>query len=167
MVQCMSTQKLVTTEGVTPTRQKVEVRQCNKPSQQAASKIYQKLGLPEAPPLGKSKCCPIKVFQWKKSLLFHWTAEFPACQISDYSTEPIKCLLYGISLFYRANQTVKRMLIFIGQPIYSLKDICLRDDLVEKTGIFGIQKGILFKRRTYSIFLSYHTTVRAVRHTAV
>lgn len=38
-------------------------------------------------------CCPIKVFQRKKSRLFHRTAEFPACQISDYSTEPIKCLL--------------------------------------------------------------------------
>ncbi|MDY5816066.1 IS30 family transposase, partial [Porphyromonas somerae] len=38
-------------------------------------------------------CCPIKVFQREKSRLLHRTAEFPACQISDYSTEPIKCLL--------------------------------------------------------------------------
>ena len=41
----------------------------------------------------KRYCCPIKVFQWKTSLLFHRTVEFPACLISDYSTEPIKCLL--------------------------------------------------------------------------
>ena len=34
----------------------------------------------------------------------------------------------------------ERLSIFIGQPIYSLKDICLRDDPVEKIGIFGIQK---------------------------
>ena len=38
-------------------------------------------------------CCPIKVFQRKKSRLFHRTANFPACQISDYSRESIKCQL--------------------------------------------------------------------------
>ena len=38
-------------------------------------------------------CCPIKVFRRKKSFLFHRTAEFPACQISDYSRESIECLL--------------------------------------------------------------------------
>lgn len=39
----------------------------------------------------------------------------------------------------------ERLSIFIGQPIYSLKDICLRDDPVEKIGIFGVQEGVLLK----------------------
>nr|WP_311521985.1 hypothetical protein [uncultured Porphyromonas sp.] len=41
---------------------------------------------------------------------------------------------------------MKRLLIFIGQPIYSLKVTCLGNGTVEKTGIFEIQKGILLKR---------------------
>jgi len=48
IVRRMSTQKLVTTEGVNPLGEKVEMRQCSKPSKQA-SEIYQKLGLREAP----------------------------------------------------------------------------------------------------------------------
>ena len=46
-VRCMSTQKLVDTEGVNPLGEKVEMRQCSKPSKQAIE-IYQKLGLREA-----------------------------------------------------------------------------------------------------------------------
>ena len=38
------------------------------------------------------------------------------------------------------------MFIFIGQPIYSLKDICLGGDTVEKPVIFGVQEGVLLKR---------------------
>ena len=38
------------------------------------------------------------------------------------------------------------MSIFIGQPIYSLKDICLGGDTVEKPVIFEGQEGVLIKR---------------------
>ncbi|EEK15897.1 hypothetical protein PORUE0001_0755 [Porphyromonas uenonis 60-3] len=55
IVRRMSTQKLVTTEGVNPLGEKVEMRQCSKPSKQA-SEIYQKLGLREAP-FRKIKIC--------------------------------------------------------------------------------------------------------------
>lgn len=48
IVRRMSTQKLVTTEGVNPLGEKVQLRQCSKPSKQA-SEIYQKLGLKETP----------------------------------------------------------------------------------------------------------------------
>ena len=51
-----------------------------------------------------------------------------------------------ISPYYRANQTVKRMSIFIGQPIYSLKNICLGGDTVEKPVIFEGQEDVLLKR---------------------
>ncbi len=51
-----------------------------------------------------------------------------------------------ISPYYRANQTVKRMSIFIGQPIYSLKNICLGGDTVEKLVIFEGQEDVLLKR---------------------
>ena len=50
-----------------------------------------------------------------------------------------------ISPYYRANQTVKRMSIFIGQPIYSLKNICLGGDTVEKPVIFEGQEDVLLK----------------------
>ena len=50
-----------------------------------------------------------------------------------------------ISPYYRANQTVKRMSIFIGQPIYSLKNICLGGDTVKKTVIFEGQEDVLLK----------------------
>ena len=56
------------------------------------------------------------------------------------------CLLEMISPYYRANQTVKRMSIFIGQPIYSLKNICLGGDTVEKPVIFEGQEDVLLKR---------------------
>ena len=55
IVRRMSTQKLVTTEGVNPLGEKVEMRQCSKPSKQA-TEIYQKLGLREAP-FRKIKIC--------------------------------------------------------------------------------------------------------------
>ena len=55
IVRRMSKQKLVTTEGVNPLGEKVEMRQCSKPSKQA-TEIYQKLGLREAP-FRKIKIC--------------------------------------------------------------------------------------------------------------
>lgn len=51
----MSTQKLVTTEGVNPLGEKVMMRQCSKPSKQA-TKIYEKLGL-KLVPFRKIKIC--------------------------------------------------------------------------------------------------------------
>ena len=51
-----------------------------------------------------------------------------------------------ISPYYRANQMVKRMSIFIGQPIYSLKNICLGGNTVEKPVIFEGQEDVLLKR---------------------
>ena len=41
---------------------------------------------------------------------------------------------------------MKRMSIFIGQPIYSLKDICLGGGTVEKSVIFEGQEDVLLKR---------------------
>ena len=41
---------------------------------------------------------------------------------------------------------MKRLLIFIGQPIYSLKDTCLGNGTLEKLVIFGVQEGVLLKR---------------------
>ena len=38
------------------------------------------------------------------------------------------------------------MSIFIGQPIYSLKDTCLKNGTLEKPIIFGVQEGVLLKR---------------------
>ena len=40
---------------------------------------------------------------------------------------------------------MKRLLIFIGQSIYSLKDTCLENGTVEKPVIFGVLKGVLLK----------------------
>ena len=54
----MSTQKLVTTEGVNPLGEKVEMRQCSKSSKQD-TEIYQKLGLREAS-FKKIKICRIQ-----------------------------------------------------------------------------------------------------------
>ena len=41
---------------------------------------------------------------------------------------------------------MKRLLIFIGQPIYSLKNTCLGNGTLEKLVIFGVQEGVLLKR---------------------
>ena len=41
---------------------------------------------------------------------------------------------------------MKRMSIFIGQPIYSLKNICLGGDTVKKLVIFEGQEDVLPKR---------------------
>ena len=41
---------------------------------------------------------------------------------------------------------MKRLLIFIGQPNYSLKDTCLGNGALEKLVIFGVQEGVLLKR---------------------
>ena len=38
------------------------------------------------------------------------------------------------------------MSIFIGQPIYLLKDTCLKNGTLEKTVIFGVQEGVLLKK---------------------
>ena len=38
------------------------------------------------------------------------------------------------------------MSIFIGQPIYSLKDTCLKNGTLEKPVIFEGQEGVLLKR---------------------
>ena len=51
----MSTQKLVTTQGFNPLGEKVELRQCSKPTK-AASEIYRALGYREAP-FKKIKIC--------------------------------------------------------------------------------------------------------------
>ena len=40
---------------------------------------------------------------------------------------------------------MKRLSNFIGQPIYSLKDVCLGGDTVEKPMIFGGQEDVLLK----------------------
>ena len=40
---------------------------------------------------------------------------------------------------------MKRQLIFIGQPIYSLKDTCLENSTVEKPVIFGVLESVLLK----------------------
>ena len=55
IVRRMSTQKLVTTEGFNPLGEKVQLRQCSKPSKQAVE-IYEKLNLKQAP-FRKIKIC--------------------------------------------------------------------------------------------------------------
>lgn len=46
---------------------------------------------------------------------------------------------------------MKRLLIFVGQPIYSLKDTCLGSGTVEKLVIFGVQKDVFAQKGGFEI----------------
>lgn len=87
-------------------------------------------------------CCPIKAFQRKKSLLFHWQLS-SSLLISDILIPSMVCYK-GFPLTIELIKMRKGRYL-IGQPIYSLKDTYLRR-LPLKPVVFGVQEGVLLKR---------------------